>query len=277
MLGKLLKHEFLASGRIFLPLLALVIAISALTSLMGIIFEAVGLLETEAAFFLMGSLLILAAIFVFSAVFSVPLIVFAIRFYKSFLGSEGYLMFTLPVTRHQLVLSRLITGFVWYAVTGLVATVGALIALAGWIPTGTFLDSMWIFEGMYEGLFGPFGIFSESALAIVTQIISIPVGAISTILMIYLAMGLGQLANNYRIILSIVAYFGILFVTSIASMMITLPITLSTGLNAGFLDMYQFQQTTTIVNVVSLALTAVLCIVMYFGTVYLLNRRLNLL
>ena len=69
MLGKLLKHEFLASGRIFLPLLALVIAISALTSLMGIIFEAVGLLETEAAFFLMGSLLILAAIFVFSAVF----------------------------------------------------------------------------------------------------------------------------------------------------------------------------------------------------------------
>jgi len=273
MLGKLLKHEFIATGRIFLPLLALVVAISALTSLVGIIFEALGILETDFVFFLVAPLLVLTGFLLVGAIFTVPLVVVAIRFYKGFLGSEGYLMFTLPVTRHQLVLSKFITAFVWYLATGIVTAAGVTIAVAGWVPSGYFLDSMWIFEGLYDSLFGPFGIFAEGILVVVLQTASLLLTTISSILMVYLAMGLGQLANNYRIVLSIAAFFGIWFATVIVTAMVTLPITLA---ETGFLDLY-YQQTATASNVANIILTAIFCLVMYFGTVYLLNRRLNLL
>lgn len=51
------------------------------------------------------------------ALAAVTVVVIVYRFYKNLLGSEGYLMHTLPVTVHQLIWSKLIAAVVWMAVT----------------------------------------------------------------------------------------------------------------------------------------------------------------
>ena len=51
------------------------------------------------------------------------------RFYKSLLGDEGYLMFTLPVRPWQLITSKLIVSALWSIVSCVVA-VGSIMVMA---------------------------------------------------------------------------------------------------------------------------------------------------
>jgi len=276
MLGKLLKHEFNATGRILLPVYALAFATAALIGLMGVALRALDMVD-DVFSFVVAPLITFGGLAVLGATFTVPFVVIVVRFYRSFLGSEGHLMFTLPVTRHQLILSNLITAFVWYVVTMITVTVAVTIALAGWIPAGFFADNAWYFEALTDPIFGPWRYFDQSAFGWIMSAVSVPLGTISTILMVYFAMALGQLSNSYRIFLSVVIYFGIWLTTTIITVMFTAPVSDPFAMGFGMGDPAQFQQATMIANTISNVLALVFCIVMYFGTEYLLRKRLNLL
>ena len=51
--------------------------------------------------------------FLFFGIMVVSLVVVIQRFYKSLLGDEGYLMFTLPVETWKLVMSKLLVAIFW--------------------------------------------------------------------------------------------------------------------------------------------------------------------
>ena len=53
------------------------------------------------------------------AVGVMALVVMVSRFYRNLLKSEGYLMFTLPVSVHELIWSKLIVSLVWFFATAL--------------------------------------------------------------------------------------------------------------------------------------------------------------
>lgn len=64
------------------------------------------------------------------AAFSILTVIFVYsRFYKNFFTDEGYLTFTLPVKRSELLNSKLITGLVAGFMTGFVMVVDVIIAL----------------------------------------------------------------------------------------------------------------------------------------------------
>ena len=52
------------------------------------------------------------------------------RFYKNYLTDEGYLMFTLPVSVHSMIFSKLIVAIVWIILTVLVMLLGIGVAVA---------------------------------------------------------------------------------------------------------------------------------------------------
>jgi len=271
MLGKLIKHEFIATGRVFMLLYASVIAFAALTSLAGLLVSSLEvsdlLLVAVASPLFLGGLTALAAVTI------VPLIIIAVRFYQSFLGSKGYLMFTLPVTRHELILSKLIVAVIWQILATIVAVISAVIALAGWIPTGFWADNMWLLQPFFAELFAS---FDQGGFVLAMSFVSMILSPFSSALMIYLAMGLGQLANSHRVLLSIASYIGLGAVTFIVAFMVAFPITFSLALSGNMAEAQAFQET-TISLVVSNVLTIALCIAMYFATEYLLRKRLNLL
>lgn len=275
MLGKLLKHEFAAMSRVFVPLFAVVLAIAALTGLAGLILPGAfsfDHLETSPFFYLLITpVLIIGNMAAIGAALVVPFIAIVIRFYRSFLGPEGYLMFTLPVTRHQLILSKLISGLVWQIASIVIAIVASGIAVAGWIPFWGV--ESWLLQDVFAGIFSS---FEHGGSFLLLSLISVPISIASGILMAYLSMSLGQLANSARIALSFVAYIGLWIGISIVSYIIALPIEVLTmsGSNITAATLYQTSIISMIMaNLISLAV----CAAMYFGTEYLLNKRLNLL
>ena len=149
---KLLKYEWKACARTCLPLYGAIILVALINHLLYS--EAVPdlLFGIPAAIMSMLYAVIFAAVFVATAVILVQ------RFYKSLLGGEGYLMFTLPVSVTQHIFSkaiiavamcflsclvaflsilllshgRLLMAFVWYFVLSTaVQIIGMLVLMAG--------------------------------------------------------------------------------------------------------------------------------------------------
>lgn len=128
MLGKLIKHEFKATAKLLLPLLAAVLA------LMGgfqVIFLVVKLLtgrnDSHPLVAVLFALFAVLAAFALLAMLAVIVIVAVQRFYKNLLGDEGYLMFTLPATPGQQIFSKLLVSLVWSLMGIVVVILGGVL------------------------------------------------------------------------------------------------------------------------------------------------------
>ncbi len=114
MLGKLIKHEFRATGRIMLPLLG---ALLVLSPIAGLIMRALDRGQLKNLFRFLGGAVVGLFFMAVAAVFVISLALMVRRFYSNLLQDEGYLMFTLPVSTHSLIWSKLIVSFVWFVVS----------------------------------------------------------------------------------------------------------------------------------------------------------------
>ena len=142
MLRKLIKHELRATSKIFLSLFAAVVA------LMGgfqMIFLVARLLtgrdDTHPLLALLFGLFSVLSAFALLAMMAVLVIVPVQRFYKNLLGDEGYLMFTLPATPAQQILSKLITALIWMF-AGIIVCILAVLLFAWNLPDITAVPSI---------------------------------------------------------------------------------------------------------------------------------------
>lgn len=126
MLGKLMKHEFRATGRIGLPLCGLMLALSVVAGMM-IRFSGNG--KSYSWLDRAGStVVILYALSVFAVSIGI-FIVLMQHFKRNLLGDEGYLMRTLPVSIHELLLSKLFVAVIWYITAMLLIILSGLLAV----------------------------------------------------------------------------------------------------------------------------------------------------
>lgn len=105
MFGKLLKHEFSAVAKDLLPVYLLMIAAAVITNLLFLTRFNTPSVIAAAVF---GAITV--------AAFVITLVTTIRRFRRNLLKDEGYLMFTLPVTTKQLILSKAIAAIVWSAI-----------------------------------------------------------------------------------------------------------------------------------------------------------------
>ncbi len=115
MLGKLLKYEYKATARTFLPLYGILLLAALLCAFS---------LKAEIPFLSGLSSVILFALFV--GVWGVTLVLCIQRFNDGLLKKEGYLMFTLPVKASSLVWSKLIAATTWFIGSCLVSMLSGL-------------------------------------------------------------------------------------------------------------------------------------------------------
>lgn len=219
MLKKLLKQEFKATGRIFLPAIAIFAAL--------LIVERVGLLASDILANANDVISSIVDIFVglvtaltvvaLIAMFFVPIVYAVIRFYKNLLGDEGYLMHTLPVTEGTLIFSKFLTALCWFLV-GTIAVV-----LFG----GLFLFSLnpAEFAGTLGEIREVLGMAAENIggmlyLVIVLIFLAMLAQVSYTILLLFSSMSIGQTSNSHRVLLSAAAYLGIQFVTEFVVMLL---------------------------------------------------------
>lgn len=185
---KLLKYEWKACARTCLPLYGVLILMSFVThllysipqnSIFGVMLPAIS------SMLYMG---VMMAAFVVTAVILIQ------RFYKNLLGSEGYLMFTLPVTVTQHLFSKTIIAVVMIALSGLSALISIFI----------FADRA--FGEMLSSLVAVLPHNGQEFLFELELLVLAVLGIAGMALFLYMCIALGHLASRHRLLMSIVWY-----------------------------------------------------------------------
>lgn len=188
MLGKLMKYEFRATAIYFLPIYVVLVLVSSLRYVVSLISQKFSNGFSAFSGFSLSAIYLLLALGLAITTF----IVIIIRFYKNLLGTEGYLMFTLPVSVEQNILAKLIPSVVWFfgsCVLGML-TIAPAMGLR-------FNDNPFT---MFTGI--RLGDVPEILLAVLMVIGSIA----GTFLFYYLCMCIGQMFNSHRFLVSAGAY-----------------------------------------------------------------------
>lgn len=275
MLRKLIKHELRATSKIFLSLFAAVVA------LMGgfqMIFLVTRLLtgqdDTHPLLAVLFGLFSVLSAFALLAMMAVLVIVPVQRFYKNLLGDEGYLMFTLPATPAQQILSKLTTGLIWMFV-GMIVCILAVLLFAWNLPDITAIPSISAsFQaqtGMsfYSALF-LFGLFMLLVFA-------------NAYLYFYLCIAIGGQWPQNRLLASAVAY---LILNAVLQFVVFFGI-IAAALIFSSADISFFRSLQSLAEQsptgffygmlgVSAVVMIVLNLVYFFVTRWLLSKRLNL-
>ena len=217
MLGKLIKHEFRATGRVMLPMMG-VLALLALLANLSIRGLSGGLSNVPA----LRILFILIVVFfgigiVAAAVMSVVIMVS--RFYRNLLKDEGYLMFTLPVSVHEIIWSKLIVSLVWFLATALL--IFLVLFLTGLNLAGTNLE-MIIAEfpswAEIRAQLDALGIRGQIWGLGIRFVLTILLGGILCCLHFYAAMSLGHMFSKSKVLLSVVFFIAISFAFNLMEM-----------------------------------------------------------
>ncbi len=177
---KLLKYEWKACARICLPLYAASMLVAFINRLLYS--EAV----PELLFGIPAAIMSMLYVVIFAAVFVATAVILVQRFYKSLLGGEGYLMFTLPVSVTQHIFSKAIIAVAMCFLSCLVAFLSILLLSHGINPA-------------------TFSFFDPAAVPYVLEgLLWLVLCAFAAVLFIYLCIALGHLAKKHRLLMAFV-------------------------------------------------------------------------
>ena len=269
MFGKLLKYEFKSLGKWYLSLYA----ITALLSLViGFWVQTIAyrsehnarFLENGPAFaesLLLGITIFAFAIIIIGLLISTFFLVVS-RFYKNIYGRQGYLTMTLPVNSHQLILSKLVAALIWYFIASLVILLSGFIiagiSLSQQMPSmADFVNEAWTQFNLLISLY-----FLDGILFFFSIFINTVLG----ILLSYFAISLGQLFKDHRVLLAVAFYVGLNFVLGIIQTMTSITSTVN----------YEEVMVPIRQNPVLLVLNILMALGFYFGTHFIMTKKLNL-
>ena len=276
MLGKLMKHEFRATARIMLPVMGAMVALALLANL-----SIRGLAGNLSDVPMLRILFILIIIFFSVAVVAtavMALVIMVSRFYRNLLKDEGYLMFTLPVSVHELIWSKLIVSLVWFLATGLlIFLVMALMALnLSHTNLQMILEQFPSWSEILRWL-DEAGVRGQVITFLVQIVLGTLTGIFAVCLHFYGAMALGHMFSKDKVLLSIVFFVGISFAFNLMEMGYGI---VGFGLSdLENMDMSGAREGLSFVSTViwhGIALSAVQAAVMYLATFLGLKKGLNL-
>ena len=281
MLGKLMKHEFRATARIMLPVMGAMVALALLANL-----SIRGLAGNLSDIPMLRILFVLIIIFFSVAVVAtivMSLVIMVSRFYRNLLKDEGYLMFTLPVSVHELIWSKLIVSLVWFLATALlIFLVMSLMALnlshtnlemileqlPSWSEINHWLDET--------------GIRGQLVTLLIQVVLGTLIGIFAACLHFYAAMGLGQMSANHKGLMSVLAFIGIsiafrIILSGVSAGMIQsgametffLGLEEAPGISEAFSMLHKIALGTLLLSLIQSA-------VLYVPTVFGLKKGLNL-
>ena len=242
MFWNLVRYEFKNVNKWFLALYAAVLSLSVIIGIQGstltsTYYQDKGVVMLVFLSLVFGGLVITLSIS--------TLILIIQRFKGSVYDRHGYLTLTLPVSEHQILSAKLLGAFVWSLTSTLV-----------------FLFSLYIIMSMIQ----PDVLISNVAEFILKNyrddfwlaLISYIVNTLASILCIYLSISIGQLFNEYRTALAVLAYIVIQVVLGF--------ITLNLRIDFDYNWVLSFE----------IFKDLILSVGFYLGTYYILKNKVNL-
>ena len=276
MLGKLIKYDLRSCLRKFWMVWVGILALAAINGF------TIGHVLNNKSFtglwaFILGVLPIIL-LGVLGVAMGVLILVFICeRFYRGLLGDEGYLMFTLPATTAEHIGSKAIVALILEVISALVAVAAGFLLL-------TVLDATGFFRGFREAL----GFLRELeyprgfGLLIAELVVLGVVGTIASTLQIYQAIAIGHLAKKHRAAWSVVAFVGINTALSILSFTglssLERPMEWITRMTISFDEtgIHGTLNGAAAAFGIVLLEQLILGVIFFFGTKWILDKKLNL-
>ncbi|MDY4560529.1 MAG: hypothetical protein SO435_02265 [Peptostreptococcus porci] len=276
MLGKLIKYEFKATSRYFVPIFIAMILVFFINSLL--VYANLNYVEVNEV---VVGIMIALTLGVIIALSIIQIYVSAKRFAQGVFGDEGYLTNTLPVKTHEIIISKTVVMFLFglFSFIVMVFSIGMVcVAMYSSLPPEgikSFWDSL---EQAY-----PF-ITSDLILAIVFFMISLIIGMISSPLLIFLCVSIGHLKAfvSHKYLVGILSYVIISIITGIFSSTRFDQIFAGMNSTAEYVNPTienNIQTMTTFLNklsVESILQSVILIVVCYAATQFIVSRKLNL-
>lgn len=200
MLGKLIKHEFRATGRLMAPLFGALLLLAVFSRVANQILQQVP--NPTRVLYIVSVLLAIVYVLAGLGVMVFSTVLMIKRFHQNFLTDEGYLMFTLPVSVHSLLWSKLITAALFFLFT----FAAELLALAIVIWQGGV--SAELYNNFISGLRELGSYYTGNGIAIALETFAMLfVSLLVTCLLFYAPMSIGYSFANHKGLLSVVFYF----------------------------------------------------------------------
>lgn len=271
MLGKLIKHEFRATGRIMLPLY-LVLLVTAV----GANFASRGILETEYwVLDVLGGLLVTAFGVAIMGVCLMSFVLMVQRFYKNLLQDEGYVMLTLPVSVHQHIWAKLIVSAVWFVATVIAVFAASLIMAFNIGVIGEVLEGF--AELMNDLRYLEISHAFNGTVFLAELAALCFLGLAAMCLQFYAALAIGHGFPNRKMVWSVGAFFALQFIIQFLGIN---ALILLDKLNFDFFGLLHVSlHGAAAVHLGMLLVIAGVVLygaIFYFLTAYFLKRRLNL-
>ena len=242
MFWNLVRYEFKNVNKWYLALYGAVLALSALIGVQASSLKSIDTPDQQ-----MIMLVFLGLVFGgLLLTLSISTLILIIRRFKgSVYDRQGYLTLTLPVSEHQIILSKLLGAFIWSLASSLVFILSIYIILV--LTGANFLD-IFSLEYLFKFYMDSFWL----------SVISFILSTVASILCIYLAISIGQLFNEYRTALAVLAYIVIQTILGFV------------GLNLRIDIDYNWMISFEIVK------DLILSVAFYLGTYYILKNKVNL-
>lgn len=270
MLRKLMKHEFRATGRIMLPLFLVVLVLSFVMAFVLRGWGGVSNTFLNILFVLISTGYGVALV----AVFIVVMVLMVQRFRNNYLRDEGYVMFTLPVSTHQLVWSKAIVASVWFLATTFVVCLSAIIVgvigtanvemmeqfRQGWIMLWQELTAYYALNGT--------ALFLEGLLVIFLSYMSFCV-------LCYASLAVGHGFDRHKMLLSVVFFFVFTSITQVIASLMMVSSSLEVAMNNMMMNVSPMAAIHLFMGL-TIALEVIYGAVFYFITTRSLQKRLNI-
>lgn len=205
-------------------------------------------------------------------------LVTAIRFYRNLFTDEGYLTRTLPVTSTQHLLSKTISGTVWMFLDIVCIVLGMFLII--WTPFVNEFYTQYRTDIMTElGFTGKYANISVPFIVCIIILYAL-IGAVSSIVMIYSSIAVGQLFSSHRVIGALAMYFVIQTVISVLSLIFLACFgKMSNFFYLAAADREQFNFAVYMSEVLKLSTILIILttVPLYLVTQYIMKKKINLL
>lgn len=212
MLGKLIKHEFKATRKVFSELFAVMLLV---TLLMKPLFWIRKGIFSDDIPFSISEFTVIWCFFVFMGLsLTLGMTLSFVRYYQSLTCDEAYLTFTLPVTADQLIWSKALTGFVWNLACSILMVCCTVLVFAG----TPFMRLSW------PVLTEDISFQSDFPIGMVLFFCAFyALTLLGNMLYLICVIGVGQLFGKYRLLASICSYFALNILTGILFLLLAVP------------------------------------------------------
>ena len=254
MFWNLIRYEFKNVNKWYLALYAAVLVLSALIGIQAQTYNNLPVKESQPVLLIFLAL-VFGGLMITLGISTLFLIIK--RFKGSVYDRQGYLTLTLPVSEHYIITAKLVGAFIWSILSSAILALSAFVIL-------TLTDPNWFATSDLIPLAGTY--LPQLSLMGVSFLLN----TISEILCIYLAISIGQLFNEYRTALAVVAYIGIKIVIGFIELFFNTSTNFYVNSLAGFNDNFYMGAGISIVE------ELIFIAIFYLGTYYILRNKVNL-